>query len=211
MEELNRLLPRLKTAEEIKSRLKTLVGTEQILKLAREGTIPHYIFSDPLTGNSTFLFEASVIEKWLGECYLVENKGKWEKIVSEVKLRIVTNDMSMFVADPHEIPQELCSIKEIFQLPADGLVPPCVYFLCKDKKIVYIGQSMCLNKRIETHQKEKDFNSVFFIPVPVSQLLEIEGAMIKHFRPPLNLALMKEVTQIKERDIEIAKNYLMLH
>jgi excinuclease UvrABC nuclease subunit len=63
-----------------------------------------------------------------------------------------------------------------------------VYFLIKDGEIVYIGKSVNLRSRLNTHRREKDFDSVY--------VLECEGDFplfmneynhIRKFRPVLNI------------------------
>lgn len=64
-----------------------------------------------------------------------------------------------------------------------------VYFLFLNEQIVYIGQSNNVHQRIQDHisQKEKDFNKVFYQPVPPDvDILAVEKQYILHFRPKYN-------------------------
>lgn len=83
------------------------------------------------------------------------------------------------------IPEILWDIKDIKPLePIRG-----VYFLFLNEEIVYIGQSGNVHLRISQHikEKEKEFNKVFYQPVPPEMdLLAIEKYYILKFRPKYN-------------------------
>jgi hypothetical protein len=68
-----------------------------------------------------------------------------------------------------------------------------VYFLIKDGEVVYVGSTTGLGSRIATHRADKDFDDVFYIPVPRALMLSIERDMIQNFRPPLNLKGLEQV------------------
>lgn len=40
---------------------------------------------------------------------------------------------------------------------------PCIYFLIKKRKIVYVGESTSITKRLASHKSDKDYDKVFFI------------------------------------------------
>ena len=63
-----------------------------------------------------------------------------------------------------------------------------VYFLVKDSKIVYIGQSVNVHVRIADHGRQwgKDFDSVAYIACPQDMLDKLESIYIHAIRPPLN-------------------------
>jgi len=63
---------------------------------------------------------------------------------------------------------------------------PCVYFLCKEKQVVYVGQTTCLTSRLKSHRRDKDFDEAFFLPVPAEMLLEVEQQLISEHRPKYN-------------------------
>ncbi len=60
-----------------------------------------------------------------------------------------------------------------------------IYFLIKDNIIVYIGQSINVEKRIVSH-RDKDFDSFRVIVCDNSKLLEYEKRLISLFKPKLN-------------------------
>lgn len=65
--------------------------------------------------------------------------------------------------------------------------PPCVYFLMKEGRVVYVGQTVELRRRIKSHRVEKDFDDVYFMPVPRKNLGAVEADLITSLRPPLNV------------------------
>lgn len=61
-----------------------------------------------------------------------------------------------------------------------------VYFLIKSGRIVYVGQSVQVATRIESHKNTKDFDSFSFITCDVRELDYLESFYIFKFSPPLN-------------------------
>lgn len=60
-----------------------------------------------------------------------------------------------------------------------------VYFLIKNKKIVYIGQSINIASRVTQH-RDKDFDSVSYVSCDRSELDVLESLYILAYKPPLN-------------------------
>lgn len=60
-----------------------------------------------------------------------------------------------------------------------------IYFLFKGEVLVYIGQAKSVTKRLGGHS-QKDYDSALSIKIPVDQLSQYEGALIRYFKPPLN-------------------------
>lgn len=70
---------------------------------------------------------------------------------------------------------------------AHPLVPICgVYFLVKDGRVVYVGQSVNIVARLGTHLKQKDFDSSCYIAAGPHELDFIESFYIHLLRPELN-------------------------
>lgn len=70
-----------------------------------------------------------------------------------------------------------------------------VYFLLKSNEVIYIGATETVS-RVAQHRKEKDFDTIVFMPCKQSIHFALERALIKHFKPPLNkhLAVSKRKT-----------------
>jgi hypothetical protein len=63
---------------------------------------------------------------------------------------------------------------------------PCVYFLCLGDQVRYVGQTLCLQARLENHRYIKDFDRVYFVDVPKASLGDVERQYIQELRPPDN-------------------------
>ena len=63
-----------------------------------------------------------------------------------------------------------------------------VYFLIKAGKIVYVGKSLDVWRRLKDHaERKKGFDAFCWQPCSPQKLDELEGLCIAKFRPPLNL------------------------
>lgn len=70
------------------------------------------------------------------------------------------------------------------------IFPKCgIYFLIKDSEIVYVGQSIHIHGRVKTHQKDKEFDRVFFVGCTRDELNQLEAKYIRQFEPRLNRTL----------------------
>lgn len=86
-------------------------------------------------------------------------------------------------------PDELSEFPKVITLPLQVIKKITgIYFLCKNKQIVYIGKSINIISRISTHSQvmEGEFDSVFYIEVPECYIHEIEQELIHSFDPKLN-------------------------
>lgn len=63
-----------------------------------------------------------------------------------------------------------------------------VYFLLKQNKVIYVGQSKSLKNRLMAHS-DKDFDDMSFICVPEHSLNDVEAFYIVKFNPELNRAI----------------------
>lgn len=70
-------------------------------------------------------------------------------------------------------------------------IVPGVYFLISEGKIVYVGQSNNVLRRVATHTSDTictgKFDSYAYISCDVSSLNTVEQHYIRKFNPPLNL------------------------
>ena len=90
-----------------------------------------------------------------------------------------------------KMPESLKSICGRYKLPVfrvneKGISG--VYFLCKDDKVDYVGQSKDIKERIRIHRKEKrkSFDSIFALKLPQELLLKIEETFIVLLCPKYN-------------------------
>ena len=68
---------------------------------------------------------------------------------------------------------------------------PGIYFLFKEREIVYVGKSLNTIARIYDHQraKSKDFDAFAILPFPAEYIDELEIEYICKFTPKYNTAL----------------------
>lgn len=62
-----------------------------------------------------------------------------------------------------------------------------VYFLKKDNKVVYVGQSVDIHRRIIEHKRVKEFDSYDFVECDKNLLDSTENSFIMHYNPILNI------------------------
>lgn len=86
-------------------------------------------------------------------------------------------------------PTEISNIRDLKSFPIHYLQSG-IYFLVHKAKVVYIGQAICVVTRIGQHyiEGEKIFDSVWFVPIPKSDLNFIERAFIKLLKPKYNFS-----------------------
>jgi hypothetical protein len=85
-------------------------------------------------------------------------------------------------------------VHECFVAPAGS----CVYFLCKDNRIVYIGQSINLASRLGQHMLSKNFDRVFYMDVLREDLKRVEMELIKYYDPEYNrLGFSRQIIKVE--------------
>lgn len=173
---------------------------EQILSLAKNNLCPHYILTNPISKEESIWFSQQELNKWFDENLVMQREG------------LFTSTYEFFYFERQspnicEVPEELSSVQNLYQLPLDHIKsPPGIYFLCKSKKIQYIGQSTNVASRVSDHVGLglKEFDSVFYITCPTSQLDELETAAIRYFHPPLNIS--KKAIKPTNDDLRLIKS-----
>ncbi|MFN7883090.1 MAG: GIY-YIG nuclease family protein [bacterium] len=67
-----------------------------------------------------------------------------------------------------------------------------IYFLIKDDRCVYVGQSKNVHVRVREHRTRnsafKDFDSYSYLSIPDGDLDEVEAYYIRELKPVLNMA-----------------------
>lgn len=104
-------------------------------------------------------------------------------------INVVVIDKKYGLIENEPVPVELALMSKVYKydmtlgtLPS----PSGIYFLYKESKLQYIGQATCVTNRIPVHASEKDFDSAYFIVIPISQLNHVETYLINLYKPPLN-------------------------
>ena len=63
---------------------------------------------------------------------------------------------------------------------------PGIYLLVRDNKIVYVGQSVCVESRIAQHRVDKEFDKAYFFECPANEINEVEMILIESLCPEYN-------------------------
>ncbi len=86
---------------------------------------------------------------------------------------------------------------------------PCVYFLIKRKKVVYIGSTYNLFVRMNNHPCIGLFDSIRIIRVEKDKLRGYERRLIIKFRPKLNIMfLLKIRPDIEDKKVTRNRTHL---
>ena len=177
---------KLRRAENLKSRIINTIGVKGVVQLAKDGILPHYIISNPITKEETMWFSSNEVNTWFSENCCRHNNGHF---VQRYNFSYFNDPQYIVGANRDGVPKELLQVNELYSFPLGTVYSASgIYFLCLDKKIQYIGQSTVLSQRIHTHltEKEKTFSHIYFITCPENQLNDLERELIKRFNPPLN-------------------------
>ena len=167
----------LRTAEEISMTIKGALSAERVVELAEAGYMPHWRID-----KGPPMFKLLEVKDWISANLARRIKGL--QLPDEIRITYTGTKPD----DPLNVPLEIRDIDGLCDITSYVDVGPGVYFLCRDEKVVYIGQSVTPVCRASSHKREisdgsyankKNFNKVFFLPWPESDLDSIEGALIR--------------------------------
>lgn len=149
------------------------------------------------------IFSNELLDEYKAEMtlYFIDDLKKSLKTITP-EITTVVIDKSYEVAERQKLPAELILMKNIYHYKVDGAkmsAPSGIYFLYKDNKLQYIGQSTCVTERIAAHIGLKDFDDAYFIPVSIEDLDHVETYLITIHKPPLNKSLGVGIHRCKEK------------
>lgn len=156
---------------------------KRLIELANAGICPHW----RLDGSKP-LFGMAEIKEWAYKNLITRVEGR--SIPIEFVVRRFGPDSSgttqsaFMESISGEPPPEISGVDNLFRLPL-SYTRPCVYFLCLNGSVVYVGQSTSVFNRMRGHG-DKEFDSVYCVPIPEESLAEVENAFICVLDPPLN-------------------------
>jgi hypothetical protein len=189
-------LHQLKNVDYIVKSLNGFLSRERVLELAEAGYMPCW----KVDGGEP-LFTVGQVKDYIKSNLTIGNNPRPFPIVLPVPT----------AKDPFLPPDSIKGIQGLQRLP-QALYPPCVYFLIKKGVIQYVGQSVCIAARISQHQNIKEFDEVYYLPVPQSDLNVTERAFIKLIKPPLNREcfldsplLANEIASLDQSGIELTR------
>jgi hypothetical protein len=170
----------LKTACEVSQAVKEALPAERIVELADAGYMPHWRIDD-----GPPMFKLLEVKDWIARNLARRIEGL--QLPDEVRITYTGPKPD----DLYKVPFEIRNIEGLCDITKHIDLGPGVYFLCRDEKVVYIGQSVTPAARAASHRRpsydgNKDFNKVFFLPWPESDLDSIEGALIRAVDPEYN-------------------------
>ena len=159
------------TAAEVSAKLEKLgfeVSAERILELSESGHLPHWRWC--FDEAERYLYRFPEIKDWFREHHLMHVKG-------------------VPFPDLHRTLWEALRV-------APGSRIPGVYFLISKGEVVYVGQSVNVYSRITSHKSRdeyKRYDEALFLPVPKSDLNDLEVALIHALKPRYNRQSMTKV------------------
>jgi len=179
------------------------VPMTQLLKLAESKYVPH------LRLGKKVMFDFPVLKDWLQENQVIDNKGK------DIPFTNVAYKLSEdILPDSKNVPLELSHLQGKLCQYNMHLFPPSVYFLVKDRRVVYVGQSVSFPSRVCSHvnlkvyehtkkDKRMKFDTVLFIPCPKSKLKKVEREYLDKLLPEFNtdpITMMLKRKKVKSNE-----------
>lgn len=171
--------------ESVKTVVGTLLTADGIAKkygipLAVINEVGNFIPHVKVRGIDSLLYDPREAKGWITQNLVKRIQGE---ALPPLELRVIVDDP----VPMEELPKALSLIPGIRQLDL-GLLGEGIYFLCKEKEVVYVGQSVNIPSRVTTHRNEgqKIFNRVYFLRCPEHELDRLEAQFIKTLKPRLN-------------------------
>jgi excisionase family DNA binding protein len=169
-------MPLFISADEAATR--TGITTMRLTELCESGHAPHYRLD-----GGPIQFRSQEIQQWVRDNLIQICEGM--PMPRLVAVWIPPDGATSIASASRTSP---LSLRGIDGLQAFGMPPQAsgIYFLCDGEEVVYVGQSVDVYSRVLQHRRSKQFDRVFWWPVPASELDKIEGAFIRTLKPRLN-------------------------
>jgi hypothetical protein len=126
----------------------------------------------------------------------LEAKLKKRHTTLTMREKIEIAESFLMTAIPKRVLNALSQIPHDMEEVLEAAVPyrqgSGVYFLIKDKEVIYVGQSLDVFHRMARHKRDsREFDSFAYIECEPERLDELEAAYITAFVPFLNFSLGK--------------------
>lgn len=196
---------KLRTAQDLPRKTLELIGMK-LLKKGEDG-----VFKMPDTTTIASYLNRLAVKRKIKHYVL---KGEYEDIylfcseeikeelnIMEVQAQKTTEIIKIQCYDKKvshndTVPIEISKIQELFKLPESLFNSgTCIYFLCEDGKVVYIGQAENVHSRLMGHIRTKVFDSVFYLRVQANKMSKIESSLISYLKPEYNQTGLSESNQ----------------
>ena len=173
------------------SKLQITISQPRIEELAESGHLPHWRFC--MDGLEQRLFRLADVKQWLLDNCLKSSPGAPFPPVLEV----LDRERVGLPAKQEEVPESIRSFWSSLRVASTAVVPG-VYFLVRKGQVVYVGQSINVHGRTNSHARERQrkheingiggylFDFALFLPVPRSDLMPVEAAFIRSLVPEYN-------------------------
>lgn len=161
----------LKPAHEVTSGVGG-ISAERLIELANAGYMPHY----RIDGGEP-LFKISEVKSWVSSNLVSRHSGR--PLAKTIRVVMPAPECS----EPP--PDSLSDFKHLLQQIPTHDYQPGVYFLCQSSEVVYVGQSTSPAGRVGQHSNKGEikFDRVYLLPVPQSELNDVESAFIRTIKP----------------------------
>lgn len=153
-----------------------LIDRETIETYCISGHCPHY-----RVNKGPFFFAKKEFKKWVEDNFVEHQDGK-----NIPRLKVLTSVIQEVDFSTETVPIEIRNISGLCRMHTHSAVSG-VYFLCNKGKVIYIGQATNVYVRPFSHV-DKEFDSIYYIPVPKEFLNKVEGALIRTLTPPRNVS-----------------------
>mgnify|MGYP003124676236 CR=1 FL=1 len=180
------------TAGEVSAKLEKLgfeVSAERILELSESGHLPHWRWC--FDEAERYLYRFPEIKDWFREHHLMHVKG-----VPFPDLTVLADPGGIGTpAERERVPECIRTLWESLRVAPVSRIPG-VYFLISKGEVVYVGQSVNVYSRITSHKSRdeyKRYDEALFLPVPKSDLNDLEVALIHALKPRYNRKSMTKV------------------
>ena len=155
---------------------KTGLSVDRLREICTAGYAPHYMVDG--LGDEP-LFKWAEFEEWFSKNMISARSGTAmpEKV-----------DLLEYVSlDGSKLPGCLRNVNGLVNLQCSRLTG--IYFLCRMTTVVYVGKSSNVISRITTHRAEgtKQFDDIFVLPLPESELAAMEAHYVRLIKPEYNL------------------------
>lgn len=178
-------LPRLCEPEHVSYELEKFgikVGADRIRELAEAGYMPCYSVDG---GEFRFVLEEAKL--WIRNNLMV--RGEPRKFPRALPLVSPKAEPALAAVAPKSLAPV---VEHLWEIPVSVFgIKSAIYFFAQDREVVYVGQSVALFGRLASHVDRElfEFDRIFYMHVPDSELNVVEAAFIRILQPRYNASL----------------------
>jgi hypothetical protein len=167
------------------------VGTRALSTELREARLNHtgpsYTEGLGRSGRTARYYRTHEVMAWKGGANKLTRRSRKMPPREYESLKAQIESSEQTIANLREIINT--QIEELRELLRMSRLSQCligVYFLIRNKEIVYVGQSTSIYARVAAHHADKEFTHFSYIKCPSSHLRSLEALYIAKFSPILN-------------------------